>query len=254
MGAVDISVFGLLSGLLLVVIPIVFLYRYRTGLVWDTLIAVGRMMVQLFLIAIYLTYLFEWNSTWVNLLWVAVMVLISSYTALKRSRIRMGVLLAAVFASFGLSVLVIMPYFLGVVVGLDDIFEARYFVPITGMLLGNMLTANVVAMSAYQSSLKRDATFYRYLLGNGATRSEALMPFVREGLMKAANPTIASMAVMGLISLPGTMTGQIIGGSDPSVAIKYQIMIMVVIFSSSLVSVMLSLWFIRVFDKKESVG
>ena len=70
-------------------------------------------------------------------------------------------------------------------------------------------------------------------------------------LIKSFNPTIASMAVMGLIALPGTMTGQILGGSSPSVAIKYQIMLMITIFASSLISVLLTLWISRkkTFDK-----
>ena len=81
--------------------------------------------------------------------------------------------------------------------------------------------------------------------------SEALTPFMREALIKSFNPTIASMAVMGLIALPGTMTGQILGGSSPSVAIKYQIMLMITIFASSLISVLLTLWISRkkTFDK-----
>ena len=58
---------------------------------------------------------------------------------------------------------------------------------------------------------------------------------MREALIKSFNPTIASMAVMGLVALPGTMTGQILGGSSPNVAIKYQIMLMITIFSSSLI-------------------
>ena len=65
---------------------------------------------------------------------------------------------------------------------------------------------------------------------------------MREALIKSFNPTIASMAVMGLVALPGTMTGQILGGSSPNVAIKYQIMLMITIFSSSLISVLLTLW------------
>jgi putative ABC transport system permease protein len=76
---------------------------------------------------------------------------------------------------------------------------------------------------------------------------------MRDALIKSFNPTIASMAVMGLIALPGTMTGQILGGSDPDVAIKYQIMLMISIFASSLISVLLTLALTRhkIFNKYE---
>lgn len=75
------------------------------------------------------------------------------------------------------------------------------------MILGNMLSANVIALNSFYGSLNRERQLYLYLLGNGASPSEALTPFMREALIKSFNPTIASMAVMGLIALPGTMTG-----------------------------------------------
>ena len=106
------------------------------------------------------------------------------------------------------------------------------------MILGNMLSANVIALNAFYGSLDRERQLYFYLLANGATRGEATAPFMREALIKSFN----SMAVMGLVALPGTMTGQILGGSSPNVAIKYQIMLMITIFSSSLISVLLTLW------------
>lgn len=113
------------------------------------------------------------------------------------------------------------------------------------MILGNMLSANVIAMNTYHGDIKREQTLYLYHLANGATPSEARLPFMKNALIKSFNPTIASMAVMGLIALPGTMTGQILGGSEPDVAIKYQIMLMIAIFASSIISVLLTLHFTK---------
>lgn len=241
----DISIIGFTLGLLLLVIPCYYLYFYRTGLVKDTLIAALRMVVQLFLIAVYLEYLFRWNNVWLNLLWVVIMTVVAVMTVLKRTKLSRKLLLLPAFAAFLFSVLFIAGYFLGLVVQLDSVFEARYFVPVSGMILGNMLTANVIALNAFYSGIRRESNYYRYLLGNGATQQEALRPFMRDALVKSFNPTIASMAVMGLVALPGTMTGQILGGSSPTVAIKYQIMIMISIFASSLISVLITLWITR---------
>lgn len=254
MGAVDISTLNLFLGLLLILIPSYFLYHYKTGLLKDTLLSVVRMVIQLFMIGIYLKYLFQWNNTLINILWVAIMISIGTFTTIKRTKLPISKLFGAVSISFTISILLIMPYFLGIVVELNNIFDARYFIPITGMILGNMLTANVVALNAYYSSIKRERLLYNYLIGNGAKRSEALNPFIRQAIIKSINPTIASMAVMGLISLPGTMTGQIIGGSSPEVAIKYQIMIMIVIFAASLISVLLSLYFSRLLVKDDNLS
>lgn len=238
----DISILHLIIGFFLLLIPVWFLYYYRTGLVRDTLVSAGRMAVQLFLVGFYLEYLFKWNDTWINIAWVLVMVGVASYTALKRTKLDVRRLLPSVCVAFFVSITVIDSYFLGLVVHLDNLFEARYFIPISGMILGNMLSANVIALNAFFGNLERERQLYLYLLGNGASRKEALAPFMREALVKSFNPTIASMAVMGLIALPGTMTGQILGGSSPTLAIRYQIMIMITIFASSLISVLLTLW------------
>jgi putative ABC transport system permease protein len=75
----------------------------------------------------------------------------------------------------------------------------------------------------------------------GATRWEAVRPYFREAVKAAVNPTIASIATMGLVSLPGMMTGQILGGSDPSLAVKYQLAIMICIFTSTTLAAILNL-------------
>ena len=87
----------------------------------------------------------------------------------------------------------------------------------TGLLMGNMLSSNVIALNTYYSGLKREQQLYRYLLGNGATRQEAQAPFIKQAIIKSFSPLIANIAVMGLVALPGTMIGQILGGSSPNV-------------------------------------
>jgi putative ABC transport system permease protein len=77
----------------------------------------------------------------------------------------------------------------------------------------------------------------------GGSRLQALKPFFRESFVASVNPILASMATIGIVSLPGMMTGQILGGSIPMVAIKYQIIIMLAIFYTQFFSVFLSLFF-----------
>lgn len=242
---IDITFWGFICGFLLLLIPVYFLYYFRTGLVKATLIAAARMTLQLFLVGFYLEYLFKWNKWWINVLWVLIMILVASYTILQRTKLPLKQLFVSLCASLLFSLMIIDTYFMGFVVRLDHVFEARYFIPVSGMLLGNMLTANVLALNTFFGGLAREKQYYLYMLGNGATQSEALAPFIRDAIVKSFNPTIASMAVMGLIALPGTMTGQILGGSNPNTAIKYQIMLMITIFASSLIAVLFSMWLCR---------
>lgn len=243
MGAIDIEWAGLGIGLLLMVIPVYFLWRLRTGLVTDILVGTVRMCVQLLLIGTYLKYLFLWNSPWLNLLWVMAMVWVAAHTAVSHTRLKRNVLFMPVFLGFILPAVIVGFFFLGFVLQLENVFSSRYFIPIMGILLGNMLSVNVVALSTYYTDLHREQQMYYYLLGNGATRFEATLPFLRSAVVKAFSPCIANLAVMGLVSYPGTMIGQILGGSSPDIAIKYQVMIVVITVSSSMLSLMLTVGF-----------
>lgn len=241
MGTIDISYSNLLIGLLLLGIPFFYLHKFKTGLVQATAIGSARMIVQLFLIGMYLKYLFLWNSPWINFLWVIIMVLVAGQTALVRTQLKRKILLIPISVGFLSSVVLVGMYFIGIVLRLDNVFSAQYFIPIFGILMGNMLSSNVIALNTYYSGLKREQQLYCYLLGNGATRQEAQAPFIREALIKAFSPLIANIAVMGLVALPGTMIGQILGGSTPNIAIKYQMMIMVITFAASMLSLMITI-------------
>ena len=241
METIDISYVSLLVGLLLLLIPIYYIWRYETKLVKAVCVGAVRMVVQMLFIGVYLRYLFEWDNPIVNLLWVCVMVYIAAETALSRTKVRRGVLMMPLIVGFIVASILIGLYFLGVVLGLNNVFDAQYFIPIMGILLGNMLTVNVIAVGTFYSTLQREQNLYYYLLGNGASRSDALQPFVRQAIVKSFSPTIANMAVMGLVSLPGTMIGQILGGSTPDVAIKYQIMIVVITMSASMLSLIMAI-------------
>ena len=230
MGTIDISYFNLLIGLLLLVIPLFYLWKFKTGLLKATLIGTARMIVQLFLIGMYLKYLFLWNNPWINFLWVIIMIFVAGQTALVRTGLKREILLIPISVGFLCSVVLV-----------DNVFSAQYFIPIFGILMGNMLSSNVIALNTYYSGLKREQQLYCYLLGNGATRQEAQAPFIREAIIKSFSPLIANIAVMGLVALPGTMIGQILGGSSPNVAIKYQMMIMVITFTASMLSLMITI-------------
>ena len=242
MTTIDISYFSLLIGLLLLLIPIYFFAKFKTDLTKATIVGTLRMIVQLFLIGMYLKYLFLWNNPFINLLWVCIMIFVASETALSRTQLKRKILMLPVAIGFLASAILVGCYFLGIVLQLDNIFSTQYMIPIFGILMGNMLSSNVIALNTFYTDLMREQQLYYYLLGNGATRQEAIAPFIRKAIIKAFSPAIANMAVMGLVALPGTMIGQILGGSSPNVAIKYQMMIIVITVTASILSLMITLW------------
>lgn len=259
--ASDISFLGLTIGLLLMAVPLALMYKMKVGLCRSTISAMLRMIVQLWLIGLYLQYLFQYDLWYVNLAWGVIMVMVAVVTVLQRTGLKPRVLLLPLTIGFFSTAMLIAVFFLLFVLHIDcfevggitlsTTFKAQYFIPVFGLLLGNMLSVNVVALNAYYEGLRRERQMYYYLLGNGATAWEAVAPFLRQAIVKSFNPCIANMAVMGLVAMPGTMIGQILAGSDPSEAIKYQMMIVVITFVASLLSLITTvlLAYRRSFDK-----
>lgn len=242
MQTTDISTISMLFGLLLMALPIYFFWKYNTGMVKSTIVAVVRMVAQLLLVGLYLKYLFLWDNPLLNIAWVVIMVIVATETSLTRTKLRRSVMMIPLLVGFITASLLVGAYFLGIVLKLDNIFDAQYFIPILGILMGNMLGVNVIGLNTFYYNLIREKNCYYYLLGNGATVDEATAPFVRQALTRAFSPAIANMAVMGLVALPGTMIGQILGGSSPDVAIKYQMMIIVITISASIISLMSTIY------------
>ena|SRR5699024_3091868 len=244
MEIIDLSWWQLGLSFLILLLPAYILWKYRTGLNKKLLTASLRMVLQLLFVGYYLEYLFEYDNPWINTAWIIVMVAVADFATIDRSDLRRRwSLLVPIFFSTFLGIIVIDLFFLQAVIQLPTLLMAQYTIPITGMVLGNCLRSNVIGINAFYYSLSDHKERYQFYLACGASRNEALQPFISEALQKSANPTLASMATIGLVSLPGMMTGQILSGSSPLIAIKYQIMIMVAIFSGTILSVYLGLIF-----------
>ncbi len=241
METIDISVYSLLLVFLLLAVPVILSRVYGLGLVKPLLSSAGRMTIQLVLIGVFLKYLFLWNNAFINLLWLIVMILVAVFSAIRGSSMKPGKILVPVFISFALATFAVIFYINIFVIRLDYVFDARYLIVLGGMLLGNSLRGNIVGIDTFYKSLRKDVKKYLYVLSLGAAHHEAARPYMKESIRLALKPTIASMATMGIVALPGMMTGVILGGASPEVAIKYQIMIMISIVTSTIISVLLTI-------------
>ncbi|MDD3858950.1 MAG: ABC transporter permease [Bacteroidales bacterium] len=251
----DIELLKLIIGFSVMIIPIAIFMYYRVRLIKDLIISTLRMIVQLVLVAVYLEWIFKLNNAFINSAWVIIMVLISSGTSIKRIKVNAKTFFIPFSLAILVSLIIIDAFFIGLIIRLDYIFDARYFIPISGMILGNSLNHNIVGLSTYFDGLKQKKELYYFILTNSGSQKLAVRPFIQEALVKGINPLLAGMSVMGLISLPGMMTGQILGGASPATAIKYQIMIMIAIFVGCVLSLTLSLWYanVKIFDKYGNV-
>ncbi len=241
--AVDLSIFSMLMCGVLLLVPIILGTYLKLGITKKLLISSSRMVIQLILIGFFLEFLFKLNNPLVNFLWFLVMIFSANVSIINNSGLKFNQFIYPIFFSILLSNVFVVMYFNYFIVKLEMIFDARYMIAIGGMVLGNSLRANVVGLGDFYKSINREEQLYLYKLSLGASRYEALLPFAKRSFLSALNPTLATMATVGIVSLPGMMTGQILGGSVPLVAIKYQIAIMIAIVTSTVLSISLSLLF-----------
>ena len=229
-------------------------WRMQLGLTGRLLIAAARTVVQLLLIGLVLKTLFEH----IDLLWVGgialIMLLAAGYEVMARQQRRFigwwgfGMGAASMFvSSFAIVVLT-----LTTIIGTDPWYTPQYAIPLLGMLLGNTMSGIALALDRLTQTAWQQRAVIEQRLMLGATRTEAIAEIRREAMRSGMMPIINSMAAAGLVSLPGMMTGQILAGSLPVEAVKYQILIMFLISAGTGFGVTAALWLAskRLFDER----
>nr|WP_272507426.1 ABC transporter permease [Clostridium aestuarii] len=230
--------------LFFIFIPIFLLNRFLKIKVNKNIIySTSRMIIQLSLVGIYLQYLFNFNNVILNLFYVIIMVVAASFSIIKSCKLKIKNFISPVFFAVIIPHFFMIMYFNYFVAKINNIFDAKYLITIGGMLLGNCLSGNIIGLNSFYNTIKENEKEYFYSLGLGASRLQALNPYFKKAILSSINPTLASMATIGLVALPGMMTGQILGGSIPVVAIKYQIAIMIAVFVTRYFSIILVLIF-----------
>jgi putative ABC transport system permease protein len=196
-------------------------------------IAAGRTVVQLLLVGYVLRWVFaaEWLVTVLSV--ALVMVLAATLAAVHRSawtyrgalwRALLTQVLAALLTTFVVT---------RIIIGVEPWYEPVYFIPLLGMVLGNTLTGLSLCLDALLDAAQNRRAEIEQDLALGATRWEAARDHIAEAVRRGMIPTINAMTVVGIVSLPGMMTGQILAGQDPVQAVKYQIVVMFMIAAAA---------------------
>ncbi len=241
MHAIDISWADLAIVYVLLILPVAILAYYRVGLLRGLGIGVLRMSVQLALVGLYLQYLFRLNNFWLNSAWIAVMLVVANLSILNGAGLSIRRLFPATLAATALSTVLVVAVLVGLAVRPHPLYDARYLIPLAGMLLGNCLRANIISLERFFSSLRENEQEFITYLTLGASLREACLPHLRRAFRTAMAPQISTVATMGIVSLPGMMTGQILGGGSPLLAVRYQMAIVVAILAAAVIGAFLNL-------------
>ena len=206
-------------------------YLARLGITRNLLIAALRTVIQLALIGLVLEALFASSGFQGIALMALVMLLVAGREVVARQGRRLqgwwafGIGTGSMFvSSFSVTVLA-----LSVVIGPDPWYTPQYAIPLLGMMLGNTMTGVSLALDRLNESVWRQRAVIENRLMLGQTWKQALEDIRRDAMRSGMMPSINAMAAAGIVSLPGMMTGQILAGSPPAVAVKYQILVMLII-------------------------
>jgi putative ABC transport system permease protein len=233
----QISIWRLALGYGLLIFPLAVVLWYKTQMTRQIAVAVIRMTVQLLLVGLYLQVVFEVDEWWLTSLWLVVMITVADLSIVKGCSVRLSRFWWQLFIALALGTAIPLFYFIGFIIGKTDILSARFAIPVGGMILGNCLRVDIIGVRQFYQSLRKGKREYEFMLTQGASLAEAVMPFAKDAIKAALSPAVATMTTIGLVALPGMMTGVILGGADPATAIKYQIAIMLAIFSGTSITV-----------------
>jgi len=200
-------------------------WRQKLGVHQDLLVGGLRCMGQLLLAGYLLGFIFESNRWYWVMAMLAVMVIVGGRTAVSRQKTPVPGLLKLTTWSIFVSSLLTLGFCTVVIVQVEPWYDARYLIPLAGMVIGNAMNGSSLAAERLASELRlrRDAIQARLALG--ASPGQASDEAIRATVKAALIPTINGMMSVGLVHLPGMMTGQMLGGAPPITAVRYQIMI-----------------------------
>lgn len=218
---IDLS---LATGLILIALG---LSRWqRVGLARDIAIGAVRAFVQLLLVGYVLIYIFAIDQWFIVILALFVMVAVATRTAVGRQekpdRRLFGIMGVAMLLGSGLTLL----YVGGGVVKLDPWYDPRYLIPLFGMIVGNAMNAAALAAERLTGEMEARRAEIEAYLALGAHPKQAAREAVRRAIRASMIPMVNSLMVVGIVALPGMMTGQVIAGASPLTAVRYQIVVM----------------------------
>ncbi|MGC4376355.1 iron export ABC transporter permease subunit FetB [Fictibacillus sp. Mic-4] len=238
---------ALFSTLVFIVITIAVSFWQKLGLEKDLAVNTARSAVQLFLIGYVLQYIFRAEQPFLILLMVMMMVSVASWNVAQRGKGLKGIWWRAAI-TIAFTELVTISLLLGF-----KIIEpaSQSIIPMCGMVAGNSMIASSLFLAQMKREVEASRAEIETLLSLGATNRQSIQDVIARAVKASMIPNIDNMKTVGLVMLPGVMTGMIVAGANPLEAVRYQILIMFLFATSPAITSMLlslltyQLWFTK---------
>ncbi len=227
------------------------------GVIKQIWVSSARTYVQLAILGhILKPIMFVGNEhSWVLFIYLTAMVALSAMESSSRPKYRIKKQYFLLLATIGINVAMVSTFAFLIIIRAPKPLDPQYVIPICGMLFGNVITASSLSLNNVLTSFVEQKSEIDLLLSFGATKYEASIRLLRDAVRAGSMPTLNSMAVIGLVSIPGMMTGQVLGGSSPDVAARYQMLIMYLIAACGLGSILTVIIFVMsvLFTSKQAL-
>ncbi len=223
----DITWIDVFVSLVLVVISLGLIRWWKIGLEKILLLGTVRTFIQLTLMGYVLTFFFQQESWIFMVTLISIMILIASFEGTRRQKSTKipHYFLILTGTMFG-TVVIVLGTIIKFILGVQPWYYPYAMIPIGGMIIGNALNSTTLAVNRFIGELTHRQEEIELMLSLGAPSRDAVQDSIRDAVQAALIPTINSMMTVGLVFLPGVMSGQILSGVDPLIAVRYQIMIM----------------------------
>ena len=227
LAVIELSIADLCLAALLVLLIAVVSIVLELDLGRRLLVAALRATLQLALLGLLLRWIFDVEGPWAVLAMMLVMALVAGFEAVRRTSRRVPGIWAASMGVMLVSSLLVTVYGMTAVIDLPGAwYTPQYAIPILGMILGNTLTGISLGLETSLEGFALERERVEMLLAHGASRREACLEVVRRSVRRGMLPILNSMMAVGVISIPGMMTGQMLAGEDPAAAARYQLFIL----------------------------
>lgn len=222
----------LLSALALVLVAVLLSLWQQLHLERDLLVGTVRTFLQLLGIGYVLTFVFRQDRWYFTAGVLLLMTLVAAYNAAGRGKGVPGIFWRVMLAiGLGEAVTLTIMLLLHIIEG-----TPRFVIPVAGMIVGNAMVAAGLVLNRFQTDIRQRKHEVEAALALGASPRQAVDSVFQAAIKGGMLPTIDSMKTVGLVTLPGMMTGSILAGADPLLAVKYQIMVMLMISSATAIS------------------
>lgn len=236
----DLTLWQLVSAYIFILILLIIVKVKGIQREKEILISSVRMTIQLMIVGYILAYVFGNANPVFTLVILALMLIFAIYNIYQRAKIPLNKELKKKIAlSMTVGVIATLIYFILVTLNVKPWYNPRYVIPIAGMIIGNTMTGVSLGVNTLLEGMHTKKQMVESALMLGAKPNEASRPIINQAFDSAMLPTINSMVGMGIVFLPGMMTGQIIGGASPIQAIRYQIAVMLGIVGGASLTVLL---------------